>query len=145
MRLQQTALVNLLLPTTSQPKQATRYSADANILAIQSLPEHLTLAINSVLDPTTGSSLEYNALMKGPTATTWQTSFANELGRLANGIGARMPTGTNTLAFIPKFLVPKGKVVTYGNLVCDIKPNKKETHRSRLSTHGRWQSHIIPW
>ena len=47
-----------------------------------------------------------------------------------------MPTGTNTMAFIPKHKVPKGKIVTYGNLVCDIKPNKKETHRSRLTVGG---------
>ena len=133
---QQTALVNLLIPSSTQPHTTSKYSMAANILAIQSLPQHLTDEISSVLDPSTGVSLEYNELIKGPTATTWQISFANELGRLANGIGTRMPNGTNTLAFIPKHLVPKGKIVTYGRLVCDIKPNKKETHRSRLTVGG---------
>ena len=132
----QTALVNLLLPSSSQQHASSKYSTAANILAIHNLPQHLTNAINSVLDPSTGASLEYNELIKGPSAATWQTSLANELGRLANGVGTRMPTGTNTLAFIPRRLVPKGKIVTYGRLVCDIKPNKKETHRSRLTVGG---------
>ena len=63
-------------------------------------------------------------------------SFANELGRLANGVGTRIPTGSNTLGFIPKSKVPTRKMPTYGRLVCDIKPNKAETHRTRLTIGG---------
>ena len=47
-----------------------------------------------------------------------------------------MPTGSNTLGFIPKSKVPTGKMPTYGRLVCDIKPNKAETHRTRLTIGG---------
>ena len=133
---QQTALVNLVTPSTAPPMTSSRYATAANIMMLQSLPQLPHHAINSVLDPTTGNTLEYRDLVKGPTATQWQKSFANELGRLTNGVGQRMPTGTNTMAFIPRHLVRKGKTVTYGNLVCDIKPNKTETHRSRLTVGG---------
>ena len=47
-----------------------------------------------------------------------------------------MPTGSNTLGFIPKSKVPTGKMPTYGRLVCDIKPNKAETHRTSLTIGG---------
>ena len=33
-------------------------------------------------------------------------------------------------------MVPKGKKVTYGRLVCDIKEHKSETHRIRLTVGG---------
>ena len=74
--------------------------------------------------------------MKGTTKDIWATSFANELGRLANGVGKRIPTGTNTLSFIPKTKVPKHKIPTYGHLVCDIKPNKAERHHTCLTIGG---------
>ena len=45
-----------------------------------------------------------------------------------------MPTGSNTLGFILKSKVPTGKMPTYGRLVFDIKTNKTETHRTRLTT-----------
>jgi hypothetical protein len=32
--------------------------------------------------------------------------------------------------------VPKGKIVTYGRFVVDIRPNKTETHRVRLTVGG---------
>ena len=38
---------------------------------------------NVVIDPTTGSSLEYMHLIKGPTKTIWENSFVNEIVRLA--------------------------------------------------------------
>ena len=47
-----------------------------------------------------------------------------------------MPNGSNTLGFIPKSKVPTGKMPTYGRLVCDIKTNKIETHRTRLTIGG---------
>ena len=35
---------------------------------------------NIVIDPTTGASLEYRHLVKGPTKAIWENSFANEIG-----------------------------------------------------------------
>jgi hypothetical protein len=46
--------------------------------------------------------------------------------------------GTNTIFFIGKDKVPKDRTkdVTYGSFNCDFKPNKTETHCTRL-TAGR--------
>ncbi len=43
----------------------------------------------SVLDPVTDDFLEYCQLCRDPRyKTTWDTSYANELGRLCQGIGS---------------------------------------------------------
>jgi hypothetical protein len=54
---------------------------------------------------------------------------------LAQGVGDRV-TGSNTIFFIPRQAVPKGKIVTYGRFVVDIRPNKPEIHRVRLAVGG---------
>jgi hypothetical protein len=76
------------------------------------------LYANSVVDPSTGKSCEYRHLVtgqiEGHTKEKWQTSFANELGQLAQGVGTRMPHGTNTIHFIQKSQIPSGKKPTYG-------------------------------
>jgi hypothetical protein len=72
---------------------------------------------NTVIDPVTGQSLEYHHLSTGPDKDIWVHGFANNLGRLANGIGTRMPTGTKTIEFINFKDVPADKTVTYGRIV----------------------------
>ena len=47
-----------------------------------------------------------------------------------------MPSGTNTIFFIPKGKVPAGRTVTYGRIVAKIRPQKAETHRTRLTLGG---------
>ena len=65
---------------------------------------------------------------------TWERSFANELGRLTQGI--RDIKGTSTLFFIPKNDVPPDRKVTYGRIVCELRPMKKEVERTRLTVGG---------
>ena len=43
-----------------------------------------------------------------------------------------MPSGTNTILFIPNEQVPAGRTVTYGLIVAQ----KSETHRTRLTVGG---------
>ena len=96
---------------------------------------HMPMA-HAVIDPTTGEALEYRHLIKHPTlATPWKTSAANEFGRLAQGIGNRIK-GTDTIKFIPMDKVPKEKKVTYGRFVCDVRPQKAEPNRTRLTVGG---------
>ena len=38
--------------------------------------------------------------------------------------------------FIPKYKIPKDKKVTYGKIVCEIKPEKEEKERTRLTVGG---------
>ena len=91
---------------------------------------------NAVLDPITGNLHEYRALSTGPDAATWIRALANDFGRLAQGVGKRMPTGNDTIFFIPRTAVPKDKKVTYGRLVSNIRPQKTETHRVRITVGG---------
>jgi len=91
---------------------------------------------NAIIDPVIGKSLEFCHLIKYPkTKEIWNKSFANELGRLANGVGERIK-GTKTIKFITKSMVPKGRKVTYGRIVVDYRPTKSEPNRTRLAVGG---------
>jgi hypothetical protein len=93
---------------------------------------------NAVLDPDTGQAMEYRDLIKSPkTKATWTRSYANELGRLAQGVGNRMK-GTNTIFFMPYDDIPQDrrKDVTYGRIVVDVRPQKTEPERTRLTVGG---------
>ena len=56
------------------------------------------------------------------------------MGKLAQGI--RKAKGTNTVMFIPKSKVIKYKKVSYGKIVCKMKPEKEEKERTRLTVEG---------
>jgi hypothetical protein len=89
-----------------------------------------------VIDSHTGDKQEYRDLMKcdHQTVATWERSFTNELGCLSQGI--RDQKGTNTIFFVPKSQVPAGRTITYGRIVCDLKPHKVEKERTRLTVGG---------
>ena len=91
---------------------------------------------NAIIDAKTGNSLEYRHLIRNPeTRDIWNESCANEFGRLAQGVGNRVQ-GTNTIFFIPRHKVPKHKTVTYPRIVCDYRPNKTESNRTRITVGG---------
>jgi len=90
---------------------------------------------NAILDEETGRSLEFRELIKlDKYRTVWMHAFANELGRLAQGI--RDIVGTDTIDFIPFSDVPKFEKVTYGRIVCTYRPQKDEHNRCRLTVGG---------
>ena len=98
---------------------------------------HVTnLQANEVIDEVTGQSLVYRALSTSPDKAIWIKALANDLGRLAQGIGTCMPTVTNTIDFITRHAVPTGRQVTYERLVSCIRPTKDETHRVRVTVGG---------
>ncbi len=93
----------------------------------------------AVMDKATGKMLNYRQLLRHPDYTAdWSTSSANEFGRLANGVGGRIPNPTNTIKFISKADVPKDrrKDITYGSFVCTVRPEKKEPNRTRFVAGG---------
>ena len=47
-----------------------------------------------------------------------------------------MPSGTNTIFFIPKGKLISGRTVTYGIIVDKIRPQKAETHHTILTVGG---------
>jgi hypothetical protein len=87
---------------------------------------------NAVIHPVTGKEMEYTALMKDPQLQPlWTRGFGNECGRLFQGI--RDISGTETCFFIKLTNIPKDRKITYGKIVCDYKPHKKEKERVRLT------------
>ena len=67
---------------------------------------------NVVINPASGQALEYRHLICGPNGDTWVKALTNDLGRLTQGVGTLMPTGTNTVFFVAKPSIPHGKKVT---------------------------------
>jgi hypothetical protein len=75
------------------------------------------------------------ALMNDPDLQPlWKRGFSNEAGRLFQGIHD-IP-GTKTCFFVELTNIPKDRNVTYGKIVCDYKPHKKEKERIRLTVGG---------
>jgi hypothetical protein len=94
--------------------------------------------IQLVSNNDTGEYLNYRQLIRNSKhQKIWNTSAANEFGQLAQGVGGRVKA-TNTIFFIPKDKVPKDRIkdVMYGSFSCDLKPNKAETHQTRLTAGG---------
>jgi hypothetical protein len=57
----------------------------------------------------------------------WMRSTANEINRLND---------TNTIRFICRSNIPKGRKFTYGSFVLDIKDHKEEKELTRLTVGG---------
>jgi hypothetical protein len=83
---------------------------------------------NAVICPETGKSLKHQELItKLRYKIKWMRSTANEINRLYN---------TDTIRFIRRSNIPKGRKVTYGSFVVDIKDHKEEKERTRLTVGG---------
>jgi hypothetical protein len=90
---------------------------------------------NAVIHPLTGKEMEYTALMKDPRLQPlWKRSFGNKCGRLFQGIWDIL--GTETCFFIKITNIPTDRKITYGKIVCDYKPHKKEKECVRLTVGG---------
>jgi hypothetical protein len=90
---------------------------------------------NAVVHPVTGKEMEYTALMKDPSLQPlWKRGFGNEVGRLFEGI-LDIP-GTETCFSVELTNIPKDRNITYGKIVCDYKPHKKEKEQVRLTVGG---------
>ena len=93
-----------------------------------------------------GNLLDFPGMLSTPTATvtTAKCLFNSVISTPgakclwvpeSQGVGNRIDD-TNTIFFEKKYAVPKGKKVTYGRLVCDIKEHKSETHQTWLTVSG---------
>ena len=110
------------------------------------LPQHFAY---SAWDDETGQMLEFRHLLNHKNSNIkkkWGRFGANEYGRLMQGIGKKLPPeerieGTNSMHFIKKQQVPKGKTVTHARFVADIRPQKDEKERMRLTAGGNRLTH----
>jgi hypothetical protein len=81
--------------------------------------------VNAVICPETGKSLKHQELItKLKYKIQWMRSTDNEINRLYN---------TNTIRFIRRSDIPKGRKVTYGSFVVDIKDHKEEKERTKIN------------
>jgi hypothetical protein len=124
---------------SSQPKRTT-YTPLAQTATTGRYAHHV--AALATAPPTAGKQGSLKKLLLGPEATIWRRSLANEWGRLLpHGIGTNRPIaeqikGTGTVFFIKKSQVPNKRKVTYANFICNIRPQKSETHRVRMTAGG---------
>jgi hypothetical protein len=104
-----------------------------------------SLSALSVLDPTAGDFLEHHQLHRDPHyKTTWDTSYANELGHLCQGIGSgptpnsQRVAGTNTFCLVDYNDIPlhKGKKICHTMVVCEVHPEKDDPDRTRITIGG---------
>jgi hypothetical protein len=106
---------------SAQTKYTQQPSANTDIII---LPE----MANAVICPETGKSLKHQELItKLRYKTKWMRSTANMINR---------PNNTNTIRFIRRSDIPKGRKVIYGSFVVDIKDHKEEKERNRLTVGG---------
>ena len=101
----------------------------------QLLTEEYDAHVNHLYNPVTGNKETYDSL-RAQDPEKWERSFSTEIGRLASGVGERMPSGNEKIFFIPRAKVPTDRKVTYANPVCDYRPLKDDPYRIRLTVGG---------
>ena len=125
-------------PKTSSIKHSTIgqprfFENNVNRAASRNNLQHMNLQMNHMFD-TTGKKQSLDALLKGPSNNIWSRALSNKLGRLAQGV--RDIKGNNAVDFIPFLQVPSDRIVTYANMVCDIRPLKSDKFWVRLTVGG---------
>ena len=91
---------------------------------------------NIVIDQAIGCSLQYRHIVESSDTSLWPTSFVNELGRLAQDVGTRIPTDTHTIYFIARKAVYARRTTTYCLIIAIIRPKKEETRHVLLTIGG---------
>jgi hypothetical protein len=109
------------IPAHLEPKNSTILSGNNKVII---LPE----MANAVICPETGKSLKHQELItKLRYKIKRLRSTAYEINRIYN---------TNTIRFIRRSNIPKGRKVMYGSFVGDIKDHKEEKKCTRLTVGG---------
>jgi hypothetical protein len=95
-------------PRGHQPPKVEQEERAYQLLAT---PLPIINRAHAVTNVTTCQQLEYRQLLQQPDLKTiWERAFANELGRLAQGV--RDIKGTYTIVFIPPSDIPKERTIT---------------------------------
>ena len=103
---------------------------------------HHVAALTTPPEEAAGKQPSLDRLLKDQVAKIWSRFNTNEWGRLIpNGVGKYRPkseriAGTGTLFLNHKLQVPEGQKITYANWVCNIRPQKSETHRVQMTSRG---------
>ena len=91
-----------------------------------------------VVHPITGETIsKYKKLMTDSVlGETWATAFGKEFGNLAQGDNRTGEKGTNAIFVMTHddiLRIPKDRVVTYGRIVVDYRPQKDDPNRVRIT------------
>jgi hypothetical protein len=119
---------NMMADTINQADHCFSISSQTKYIQHQRTNADIIISpemANAVICSETRRSLKHQELItKLRYKIKWMKSTANETNRLFN---------TNTIRFIRRSDVPKRRKVTYGSFVVDIKDQKKEKERTRLT------------
>jgi hypothetical protein len=122
---------------TMPPTEVAGFAGLCQSLSTLDIPVAL-----SVLDPFTGKFLEHRQLRWDPCyKATWDMSYANELGRLCQGVGSgatpdsKWVAGTNTFFIIDYCDIPahKQKEICHTMVVCEVRPDKDDPDHTRIT------------
>jgi hypothetical protein len=109
------------ISTNSGHKKTVKFNGNNQVILLPEME-------NAVICPETGKSLKHQELItKLRYKIKWMRSIANEINRLYN---------TNTIRFIRRSNIPKGRKVIYGLFVVDNKDHNEEKERTRLTVGG---------
>jgi hypothetical protein len=86
------------------------------------------------INPDTGKIAEYRELSQSSEGAIWQNSNCEEIGRLAQGYGNIK--GTNTIHFIRRANIPRGRKAAYLRVVSAFRPEKANPRRVRWTVGG---------
>jgi hypothetical protein len=98
-------------------------------------PDHYALHGNA-FNPDTGQLAKYAELSQCSDSALWVQVCKDEFGWLCQGHGMALPTGTDTMFFIPVHAIPKGKKATYLKIVAMYRPEKANPHRIHFTVSG---------
>ena len=86
------------------------------------------------INPDTGKIAEYRKLSNSSDGAIWINSNCEEIGRLAQGYGTIK--GTNTIPFIWRSAIPRGRKAAYLRVVSAFRPEKAKPYRIRWTVGG---------
>ena len=132
--------------TQSQTAAMANVITPAQAAQRQYIAQFLQSLTMPVLDEISGQPLQYRQLCKhSKFAHIWNTSYANELGRLCQGIG-QGPNGPknqrvedkNTFCIIKFEDIPQDrkKEVFHSMVVCEVKYHKKDPNQTCITVVG---------
>ena len=90
----------------------------------------------NAINPDTNQPAEYLELSQCSDGPAWMASASEEFGRLAQGNGTTVKTGTDTIRFIHLKDIPQGKTITYLKIVVADRPEKTNPKRVRATIGG---------
>ena len=97
-----------------------------------------------VYNEATGKMIDCKQLISHSNKQTgewWQKLSANEFEKLHKGVGrnvdgTQLVKGSDTINFIRRIHVPIGKKITYARFCCDVRLQKDDINRTRLTVGG---------